>query len=169
MSQSRNVPCPCGSGLKYKKCCLTRDEAQRKPHSCEDAILVLQPTRGQICVETQIAIENNIAPTKYMIVRATRKPVVEARNALAKAALHLQQNNPFDFTPRELFALWIDDDAWFPPAIVPTMLNCLQECPKIDALFASFTGRGTYGQPIAYRRRGDHDSFPRVGVDCKHG
>uniref|UniRef100_UPI003216986B YecA family protein n=1 Tax=uncultured Draconibacterium sp. TaxID=1573823 RepID=UPI003216986B len=24
----RNDPCPCGSGLKYKKCCLTRDNAQ---------------------------------------------------------------------------------------------------------------------------------------------
>jgi hypothetical protein len=23
---SRNAPCPCGSGLKYKHCCLTRDE-----------------------------------------------------------------------------------------------------------------------------------------------
>jgi uncharacterized protein YecA (UPF0149 family) len=23
----RNDPCPCGSGKKYKKCCLARDEA----------------------------------------------------------------------------------------------------------------------------------------------
>lgn len=27
----RNDPCPCGSGRKYKKCCLARDEAQRGP------------------------------------------------------------------------------------------------------------------------------------------
>ncbi|WP_225442640.1 YecA family protein [Paenibacillus lycopersici] len=25
----RNAPCPCGSGLKYKKCCLPKDEAVR--------------------------------------------------------------------------------------------------------------------------------------------
>jgi hypothetical protein len=25
----RNAPCPCGSGLKYKKCCLPKDEAAR--------------------------------------------------------------------------------------------------------------------------------------------
>ena len=25
---SRSAPCPCGSGKKYKKCCLHRDEAQ---------------------------------------------------------------------------------------------------------------------------------------------
>ena len=28
-SPSRNSPCPCGSGRKYKKCCLLRDEARR--------------------------------------------------------------------------------------------------------------------------------------------
>lgn len=26
MTVSRNAPCPCGSGNKYKKCCLTQDE-----------------------------------------------------------------------------------------------------------------------------------------------
>jgi len=26
MNVSRNVPCPCGSGKKYKKCCLAQDE-----------------------------------------------------------------------------------------------------------------------------------------------
>jgi hypothetical protein len=31
MAPSRNDPCPCGSGKKYKKCCLARDEeAQRR-------------------------------------------------------------------------------------------------------------------------------------------
>ncbi|MFT5083329.1 MAG: hypothetical protein ACI9Y1_001371 [Lentisphaeria bacterium] len=25
----RNGPCPCGSGKKYKKCCLQKDEAER--------------------------------------------------------------------------------------------------------------------------------------------
>lgn len=26
---SRNAPCPCGSGAKYKKCCLAKDDAAR--------------------------------------------------------------------------------------------------------------------------------------------
>jgi len=30
MKLGRNDPCPCGSGKKYKKCCLMRDE--RKSH-----------------------------------------------------------------------------------------------------------------------------------------
>ena len=32
-SISRNAPCPCGSGKKYKLCCLARDAAVPLPHS----------------------------------------------------------------------------------------------------------------------------------------
>jgi len=28
----RNAPCPCGSGRKYKKCCLTTAAGARAPH-----------------------------------------------------------------------------------------------------------------------------------------
>jgi len=28
MKVGRNDPCPCGSGLKYKKCCLPKEEEQ---------------------------------------------------------------------------------------------------------------------------------------------
>jgi tetratricopeptide (TPR) repeat protein len=31
----RNDPCPCGSGLKYKKCCLTTQDAQHEPDEVE--------------------------------------------------------------------------------------------------------------------------------------
>jgi hypothetical protein len=27
----RNDPCPCGSGKKYKKCCLAKEEEARAP------------------------------------------------------------------------------------------------------------------------------------------
>lgn len=30
MKANRNDPCPCGSGKKYKKCCLTKDEEKRQ-------------------------------------------------------------------------------------------------------------------------------------------
>lgn len=32
----RNDPCPCGSGLKYKKCCLGKDQVARAPFSSAD-------------------------------------------------------------------------------------------------------------------------------------
>lgn len=31
MSAGRNEPCPCGSGKKYKKCCLAKDAEQKSP------------------------------------------------------------------------------------------------------------------------------------------
>ena len=34
MKVGRNDPCPCGSGIKYKKCCLGKDiQANREPGS----------------------------------------------------------------------------------------------------------------------------------------
>ena len=30
---SRNAPCHCGSGKKYKKCCLAKDNEQRREHN----------------------------------------------------------------------------------------------------------------------------------------
>ena len=44
MSVSRNDPCPCGSGKKYKKCCLAQDEKsaaeQRRQAEEADAALL---------------------------------------------------------------------------------------------------------------------------------
>jgi tetratricopeptide (TPR) repeat protein len=34
---SRNAPCPCGSGKKYKKCCLANDEAAERERRATDA------------------------------------------------------------------------------------------------------------------------------------
>lgn len=33
MSAARNDPCPCGSGKKYKKCCMGADEEKRRQHN----------------------------------------------------------------------------------------------------------------------------------------
>ena len=30
-STHRGAPCPCGSGLKYKRCCLPKETAARRP------------------------------------------------------------------------------------------------------------------------------------------
>jgi SEC-C motif len=36
----RNDPCPCGSGAKYKKCCLEKDEAARTAAAATNAAAV---------------------------------------------------------------------------------------------------------------------------------
>ena len=37
MKIGRNDPCPCGSGKKYKKCCLSKDEAAARQTAQEQA------------------------------------------------------------------------------------------------------------------------------------
>lgn len=42
MKIGRNLPCPCGSGKKYKKCCLDKDQQTVKKHPNKDDFI--QPT-----------------------------------------------------------------------------------------------------------------------------
>ena len=37
MKVGRNEPCPCGSGLKYKKCCLRKTEEEKLAETIFDA------------------------------------------------------------------------------------------------------------------------------------
>lgn len=48
MKVGRNDPCPCGSGKKYKKCCLARDEAAARQSAQERArvIRAVEPRAG---------------------------------------------------------------------------------------------------------------------------
>ena len=41
----RNAPCPCGSGAKYKKCCLAQDEREAAPYNDEARRLGAQTSR----------------------------------------------------------------------------------------------------------------------------
>ena len=131
--------------------------------------MICLPTRGQVSHETLLSIEHNLGGIQHCVMRVPRKPVAEARNLLAKAVLEQAALNPFSFTPREMFALWIDDDAWLTPNLVPTMVNCMRDFPVLDALFAWFCMRTPFAAPVAYRRFGDPNSFPKVGIDCAQG
>lgn len=41
---ARNAPCPCGSGKKYNRCCLTKDESERM--GSEDPAMAVPESRG---------------------------------------------------------------------------------------------------------------------------
>ena len=45
MDTGRNDPCPCGSGKKYKKCCLAKDEAKARVEAREAQERALQAAR----------------------------------------------------------------------------------------------------------------------------
>lgn len=54
----RNEPCPCGSGKKYKKCCLSKHEVEAPPHTAAPAYMAEQE---QINQALQLAIEHQSA------------------------------------------------------------------------------------------------------------
>jgi hypothetical protein len=165
----RNALCPCGSGAKYKKCCLAKDEAARKPQTGEDALIVLMPSRGQITYETFLALQNNLADVKHCLITIGRRKVVEARNLLAKQAIYVASSGQFPFTPREWFVLFTDDDAWWQPNTVSRILPAFRDAPDIDAIFSSYSVRAPFTHQVGYRDRNDPESVVTPGINCKHG
>ena len=69
----RNDPCPCGSGLKFKKCCLGKEEQTgedlKTTYANKYKIRIKDPEEiegirkaGQLVVETLDMIESHIRP-----------------------------------------------------------------------------------------------------------
>ena len=55
MTTGRNDPCPCGSGRKYKKCCLVRDEISRGASSAADVVALEGADLGQAALDALTA------------------------------------------------------------------------------------------------------------------
>ncbi len=169
MNVSRNAPCPCGSGRKYKVCCLTKEAVQRKPRRDQDALIVCMPTRGQITFETELALRMNLQGIEHLSCMVARRPVVEARNQLARLALEAIDANPLSFVPREWYVLWVDDDAWWQPGTVEALMNGMHQDRTADIVFAMFGARTPYAPPFAYRDASDSESYLRLGIDYQFG
>jgi tetratricopeptide (TPR) repeat protein len=54
---SRNAPCPCGSGKKYKKCCLLRKDAEALEHR---KILEQNPGKTLVEVDAFVDLSNSV-------------------------------------------------------------------------------------------------------------
>jgi hypothetical protein len=73
----RNDPCRCGSGKKYKKCCLPRDEAARIPPRAVDT--KASPVAWTLVEDDLDELSNRVV----MLLRASRFDEAEqARDAL---------------------------------------------------------------------------------------
>ena len=54
MSTSRNAPCPCGSGKKYKQCCLHTDQHAANPDASTTSLARSTVTREDICIADEV-------------------------------------------------------------------------------------------------------------------
>jgi hypothetical protein len=94
-SISRNAPCPCGSGKKYKKCCLLQQSTERP--QARDAIGFA--CRNAISLLLDYSLETRVPLTSTPLGRPVPElPSEEARNGLQQ----------------ELLMVWLCY-LWFPP------------------------------------------------------
>jgi len=76
----RNDPCPCGSGKKYKKCCLPKDQAAQRQHVAQQ-----QAERDQHAVAHRSRLSEmraELAARLAAIVPAEDDPLTAASNAV---------------------------------------------------------------------------------------
>jgi hypothetical protein len=119
---------------------LKRTKTDAKP-----SIIVAMPTRGSISAETHYCLRSHMDgfPVHEEIV--ARKPVVEARNELARRVRSLSEFP---------FVLWVDDDAWWPPGWVTRAVEIMSERKEIAILFGLYGGRGPFAVSVALGKKG---------------
>lgn len=94
LETGRNQPCPCGSGRKYKKCCLASDEAQVREATSEsdadgraggESDWLDDQTAAEPSVSSRFAPEGP-AEALWQEVEAAESPPVEQMDERAKSA-----------------------------------------------------------------------------------
>jgi GT2 family glycosyltransferase len=120
------------------------------------------PSRGLVTAETLSSfITTGMDGLPFMFATCVRKPVDEARNILAdQTAALLEYPERGAFIADEMFVLWIDDDAFWPPGAVASALRIMKEHQEIDILSGFFGPRGEYGDATLWygeRLREDGD------------
>jgi tetratricopeptide (TPR) repeat protein len=87
----RNDPCPCGSGNKYKRCCLPKDEAAQHAQSAQAAAdaATVQEARNQERLATRAALdhEHDLAEASNVVVDLVRAGKLEEAERGARELL----------------------------------------------------------------------------------
>lgn len=98
----RNTPCPCGSGKKYKKCCLPKDEGSRHQKDMEpvEAVADRQSTTGT--TETTDAKAPKPAPDPHVEACETRWSEFEAAEYEDRLELFVRTLDDADLMDEEM-------------------------------------------------------------------
>jgi hypothetical protein len=118
---SRNAPCPCGSGKKYKKCCLPKEEANQ----------VRQPTYHDHCLEVADSLRSRIL--KFMKKAGHDLYIEEAFDiywrTLEKNLAPPEMDEAWHLT----FLEWFVHDFPLPPDDLPGIKLFLESNPVLPA------------------------------------
>ncbi len=112
MKTNRNDPCPCGSGKKYKKCCLARPAGRPGTGSMQDSMAEI---KAMLAGQQFSSLEEAQAWLKRFMHTKNHAPVAEF-HGLSPAQMHRFLHFPFDSPELARFADTIE-----PPVDAPVM------------------------------------------------
>lgn len=127
----RNEPCHCGSGRKYKKCCLVREEAERLESARQRTLW--DDDDAKDLDEDPPGIDDEVPPFDYgriTIVRYERGFVARLEDAEREGALEISEWSVPDIPPHVLECLERErvdgavSDAWLWPGIERRVSVC---------------------------------------------
>jgi hypothetical protein len=97
----RNDPCPCGSGNKYKKCCLTKDEAAER----EQLAAAVQPPASPLRLSS---VAGEIAGTLAAAYDDDTDELMDASNAVVDL-VHAGKLDEAEQAARDLLVRFPDE------------------------------------------------------------
>ena len=84
----RNEPCPCGSGKKYKACCLQKDQdAELQAQKAQNAAQKARAARVSAMTEEEYAYEVELAETSNAVVDMVHAGRLDEAEAAARELL----------------------------------------------------------------------------------
>ncbi len=134
----RNDPCPCGSGKKYKKCCLARDEAAPQPAvgTPVAAEMALSDMMRDIRDQKFSSKEELDALISGYNDRRSQRPVDDFEG-LSSQQMHKLMNFPFESPDLIEFPSVLDNP---PSAPIVTLFSMLVDAIGEDGLKPTATG-----------------------------
>jgi hypothetical protein len=92
MKTNGNGPCPCGSGKKYKKCCLGREDSKPGPGDLSEIMVEI---RRQLAKRQYSSLAELQAELNLLMQRKNNAPLAEF-HGLSPARMHRVLHFPFD-------------------------------------------------------------------------
>lgn len=133
MSTGRNDPCPCGSGLKYKKCCADKDAADERQR-------VMAPVMGELKEllkgKNFGSLEEANAFLRQHSQQRNQAPV-DGFHGLSPEQMHRFLHFPFDSPHLVTFSPALEN---IPQVPVLTLFNLLADAIGDEGLKATATG-----------------------------
>ncbi len=133
MKTGRNDPCPCGSGLKYKKCCADKQDSGGQPTGTGSPLDGLRELlKGQNFGSLE---EANVFISQHM--QRQNQAVIDDFNGLSSEQMHRFLHFPFETPELVIFPSCLDIN---PEASILKLFNLLIDAIGDDGLKATATG-----------------------------